>query len=42
MSYLELLYISLDIKELVFMLVADLLAIASLIYLKRTNQFYED
>lgn len=42
MSYLDLLYMSLDIKELVFILVADLVGIGGLIYTKKTNTFYED
>ena len=41
-TYWDLLYMSLDIKELVFILVADLIGIGGLIYIKKTNTFYED
>lgn len=40
-TYWQLLYMGLDIKELVFILIADIFAIASVIYMKKTNSFYE-
>ena len=40
-NYFDLLYMSLNIKELLLILGADVFAIVSLIYFKKTNQFYE-